>query len=121
MKSLYQRPSKPLPPNDYKETGTRTAYDRCLWLEKFESWAIFVDQVQQTRSEELMNDMPLPVVARVLGYGMRCAPNERGRDALVRDILACERDVELLAGVALRIWAVPCLCVVLLIFSATSV
>ncbi|EPS96388.1 hypothetical protein FOMPIDRAFT_88923 [Fomitopsis schrenkii] len=42
--------------------------------------------------------MPPAVVARVLGYGIRC--NDRGRDALVRDILACNKEAELLAGVA---------------------
>ena len=40
------------------------------------------------------------VAARVLGHGIILAPNDVGRDALVRDILACEEDFKLLAGLA---------------------
>ena len=38
--------------------------------------------------------------ARVLGYGLLYATNERGREALARDVHSCGQDQELLAGLA---------------------
>ncbi|KAI0354001.1 hypothetical protein OH77DRAFT_571295 [Trametes cingulata] len=35
------------------------------------------------------------VAARVLGYALLYAPHDAGRDALVRDILACDGDLDL--------------------------
>ncbi|RPD82135.1 hypothetical protein L226DRAFT_607311 [Lentinus tigrinus ALCF2SS1-7] len=43
---------------------------------------------------------PTAITARVLGHSLLLAPNDSGRDALVRDILACHEDPELLAGLA---------------------
>ncbi|KAI0083345.1 hypothetical protein BDY19DRAFT_1060986 [Irpex rosettiformis] len=100
MEFSFGRSATTLPPNDYNDYETRTAYDHCLWLEQFHSWSVFVEELRQTVSEEIMKDMPPVTVARVLGYAIHLAPNDNGRDALVRDILACEKDPELLAGVA---------------------
>ncbi|KAI0086880.1 hypothetical protein BDY19DRAFT_957076 [Irpex rosettiformis] len=97
MNSSYIQRSAKLPPNDYDDNETHTAYDHCLWLEKFDSWNTFVDE---TVSEEVRMDMPPAIAARVLGYAIRVAPNDSGRNALVSDILACGKSPELLAGVA---------------------
>ncbi|RPD65050.1 hypothetical protein L227DRAFT_277372 [Lentinus tigrinus ALCF2SS1-6] len=43
---------------------------------------------------------PTAITARVLGHSLLLAPNDSRRDALVRDILACHEDPELLAGLA---------------------
>ena len=94
-----------LPPNHFElgdgyDDNTRVAYDHCLWLEQFDSWNTFADELQNTVSEDILADMPPIVAARVLGYAMRYTPNDCGRDALVHDILACEKNPELLGGLA---------------------
>ena len=58
-----------------------------------------------------MNDMSPPVTARVLGHALLLAPSEQGRAALTRDVLGCEGDPELLAGVAhLYVYGLMCVC-----------
>ncbi|KAF6746670.1 hypothetical protein DFP72DRAFT_1152120 [Ephemerocybe angulata] len=45
-----------------------------------------------------MQDIPPVIIARVLGHGLRLAPSEEGRQVLAREILDCNTDWELLAG-----------------------
>lgn len=90
-----------LPPNGYsKNTATHTAYDHCLWFENFVSWDTLLNGLQQNVSEEFTTDMPPAIVARVLGFALRLAPNDAGRDYLVHNILICEKDPGLLARLA---------------------
>jgi len=92
---------QPLPANDYPDgSNIRTAYDACLLLEQSESWNIFTTDLQKDYSESILKGMIPRVAARVLGYGLRFAPSETGRGALVRDIDGCDRDPELLGGLA---------------------
>jgi hypothetical protein len=92
---------QPLPTNNYPDgTDDRTAYDACRLLEQSEGWNIFTADLKKKYSEPIMKDMTPRVAGRVLGYGLLFAPNEGGRAALVRDINGCERDPELLGGLA---------------------
>ena len=92
---------QPLPANNYTNgTAIRKAYDTCRSLEESESWNIFAADLLKVYSEEIMRDMTPTVAGRVLGYGLLFAPSEDGRTALVRDINGCERDPELLGGLA---------------------
>ena len=81
-----------LPPNNYPPGDLHTAYEHCLRLER---------QLRRVSSEAIMGqDMTPRIVARVLGWGLYLAPNNAGQGALVRDIIACDQDQELLAGLA---------------------
>lgn len=84
---------QPLPANPYQPGGdNHTAYGLCLQLELIgTTWPnIFVDSLAHTPPfEQVLISMAPVVAARVLGYGLCYAPNDTGRDALVRDILAC--------------------------------
>ncbi|KAI0712653.1 hypothetical protein C8Q76DRAFT_491403 [Earliella scabrosa] len=90
---------QPLPSNPYSTPGDScTAYEHCLQLERCAGWDSF--QVVEDPFEEIMADMPPVVAARVLGHGLHFAPNGDGRNALVRDILACEQKQPWLATLA---------------------
>ena len=96
--------SKPFPqallPNPYPVGDTHTAYEHCRRLECREYWNTFSDDLRNSLSADIMQGMTPAVAARVLGHGLLLAPNDAGRNALVRDILACDEDLELLAGLA---------------------
>ncbi|TFY81523.1 hypothetical protein EWM64_g2485 [Hericium alpestre] len=83
-----------LPSNSYPPGDLHTAYKHCLRLESHTGWNF----TQDASSEVLMHGMTPAVTARILGYGLCLAPNDAGRNALVRDIIACGEDPELLAG-----------------------
>ncbi|CDO71725.1 hypothetical protein BN946_scf184920.g9 [Trametes cinnabarina] len=69
-----------------------TAYERCRQLEQHTAWNEFVDDLRSDLPfEEILKSMTPIVAARVLGFGLVHAPNDSGRDALVRDILSCDR------------------------------
>ena len=95
---------QPLPPNPYQQgSDTYEAYERCLQLERRPAWNLnaFLDDVPQNHPyEDIVQIMTTIVTARVLGYGLHFAPNDTGRAALGRDILACAQDERLLAVVA---------------------
>ncbi|KAI0749190.1 hypothetical protein C8Q80DRAFT_1119548 [Daedaleopsis nitida] len=84
---------KPLPVNPYQQGGdNHRAYNLCLQLELVgTAWpGIFVADLGSTPPfEDVLKSMSPIVAARVLGHGLRYAPNDAGHDALVRDILSC--------------------------------
>ena len=90
-------PSLPLPENTCVIGEHRPAYDICLWLQDCDCWDETTAK-NESDSEYIMWNVPPPTAARVLGYGLLYATNERGREALARDVLSCGRDQELLAG-----------------------
>ena len=97
--------AQPLSPNPYHggDPALFTAYEQCLRLERRGTeWNIYAadSDLQQPLSEAMTNDMTPRVVARVLGFGMLLAPKDQGRIALAREIIACNEDLELLAGLA---------------------
>ncbi|KXN89744.1 hypothetical protein AN958_05284 [Leucoagaricus sp. SymC.cos] len=79
---------------------TWRAYDVCLALQSLQEWKIFKSDLEKPISKPILLDMNPPLVARVLGHALVLAPNENGRDALTREILGCNGDHELLAGLA---------------------
>lgn len=89
-----------LVPNPYPIGDIHTAYEHCRRLECLEYWNTFSDDLRNSLSMDVTQRMAPRVAARVLGHGLRFAPNDVGREALVRDILACDEDLELLAGLA---------------------
>ena len=88
-----------LAPNPYPIGDTHAAYEHCRRLECLEYWNT-PDDLRNSLSVDVMQGIAPRVAARVLGHGIILAPNDVGRDALVRDILACEEDFKLLAGLA---------------------
>ncbi|KAH9919692.1 uncharacterized protein B0H18DRAFT_1026718 [Fomitopsis serialis] len=90
-----------LHPNPYQHGDEIwEAYNQCLSLEQHEGWNTFAAQLQKDVSEGIMNDLSPRVAARVLGWALRVAPSDEGRNALVREIVGCNDDPELLAGLA---------------------
>ena len=88
-----------LVPNPYPIGDIHTAYEHCRRLECLEYWNT-PDDLRNSLSVDVMQGIAPRVAARVLGHGIILEPNEAGRDALVRDSLACEEDLELWAGLA---------------------
>ncbi len=79
-----------LPANLYPQgSDYHRAYERCLQLERGEGWNNFAADLPPDHPFVLESMSPI-VAARVLGYGLLYAPNDTGRDALARDILACQ-------------------------------
>ncbi|TFY78403.1 hypothetical protein EWM64_g5610 [Hericium alpestre] len=86
---------------DASDLSLRTAYDTCLWLESFSAWGTFATDIEHERSHAIMVETDFPTVAaRVLGYGLRFAHSQAGPSALIQEINECNRDLELLAGLA---------------------
>ncbi|RPD53568.1 hypothetical protein L226DRAFT_613839 [Lentinus tigrinus ALCF2SS1-7] len=87
-----------LPANPYSVQGDiyTTAYEHCLRLESRPGWNF----KSSDPSYNMLQDMSPNVCARVLGHGLRLSPDDAGRKALARDVLACHEDQELLAGLA---------------------
>ncbi|RPD53564.1 hypothetical protein L226DRAFT_613841 [Lentinus tigrinus ALCF2SS1-7] len=98
--SLASRfPAQSLPENPYlAQDEIHTAYAHCLGLESLPGWN-FSGGLQDA-SFNVLQDMAPTVSARVLGHGLRLAPDDAARNVLARDILACQEDQELLAGLA---------------------
>ena len=86
--------------NPYPIGDIHTAYEHCRRLECLAYWDTFSDDLRDSLSMDVMQGMAPRVAARVLGHGLLLAPSDAGRNALVRDILACDEDLELLAGLA---------------------
>lgn len=85
---------QPLPENHYPDdTEIRRAYDQCLALEQRDAWSVVDDGLQ---NEAITTNLS----PRVLGQALLLAPSEEGRDALTRDIIGCNGDFGLLAGLA---------------------
>ena len=84
---------QPLPPNPYEQgSDNHEAYERCLQLERRPAWNAVLDDLPHNHPyEDILRDMTSIVTARVLGHGLHLAPNDSGRNALVRDILACSQ------------------------------
>ncbi|KAI0658992.1 hypothetical protein C8Q70DRAFT_142437 [Cubamyces menziesii] len=84
---------EPLPANPYPQSNDRyTAYESCRRLEGWTAWNAFMNDFPSASDPPfvaILDAMPPIIAARVLGYGLLFAPNDIGRDALVRDILAC--------------------------------
>ena len=95
MQSDGRLSPQPLPRNEFSPGDLCTAYDRCLWLETLPTW-----NTDDEPEVEYTLRLPPSVAGRVLGYGLLYAPNDTGRDSLVRDILSCGEDTELFAGLA---------------------
>ncbi|TFY73797.1 hypothetical protein EWM64_g10214 [Hericium alpestre] len=85
---------------DLSDLSLRTAYDTCLWLESFSGLEAFATNLEHDRSHSIMTDMSSTLSARVLGYALLYAHSQAGRGALIREINECNRDLELLAGLA---------------------
>ncbi|TFY75682.1 hypothetical protein EWM64_g8331 [Hericium alpestre] len=91
-----------LPAYDLEATdlSLRMAYDTCLWLESPSARGTFSTDIELERSHAIMAEISPIVAARVLGYCLRFAHSQAGRAALTREINECDRDLELLAGLA---------------------
>ncbi|CAA7263813.1 unnamed protein product [Cyclocybe aegerita] len=101
--TLAKKPTpQPLPTNPFiPETPTHDAYDQCLSLEQQPGWYIFESDLRgKDFSESIMRDLSPVIVARVLGHALRLAPSDEGREVLTREIIGCEADPELLAGLS---------------------
>ncbi|KZT74307.1 hypothetical protein DAEQUDRAFT_753793 [Daedalea quercina L-15889] len=100
---LARKPTStaPLPPNTYPHgDDIRKAYEDCLSLEQHElGWNVLATQLQDT-PENIMADLNPKISARVLGWALLLAPSDEGRAALTREIIGCDGDPELLAGLA---------------------
>ena len=84
---------QPLPANPFPLGDIRDAYQRCLLLERSTGWHEFVgDLPPHPPFEDILNAFLPIVTARVLGHALVYAPNDDGRNALGRDILACAQD-----------------------------
>lgn len=98
--SLATKPKhgKRLPENMYPQgSDNHQAYQRCLQLEYDQIYVNLAADLQPSPLEGVLEteSMPPLIAARVLGYGLLYAPNDTGRAALVRDILACQGQAEL--------------------------
>ncbi|KAK0492963.1 hypothetical protein EDD18DRAFT_1357347 [Armillaria luteobubalina] len=91
-----------LPSNDYPlGSNEHTAYQSCLVLEALgSSWGVVVSNLEREASEAVMFKFSPQVSARVLGYALRHSPSVEGKAHLVQEILDCNNNGELLAGLS---------------------
>ncbi|KAJ7628637.1 hypothetical protein FB45DRAFT_918839 [Roridomyces roridus] len=96
---------EPLPPNTFTaHTPAWNAYNSCVDLEALASWGAFVQdldpRIGNPSLEAFMFQNPPEVAGRTLGYALRFAPNDTGRNCVAREVNACNGDIESLAGLA---------------------
>ncbi|KAK0492924.1 hypothetical protein EDD18DRAFT_1257547 [Armillaria luteobubalina] len=91
-----------LPSNDYPlGSNEHTAYQSCLVLEGLgSSWGVVISNLEKEASEAVMFKFSPQVAARVLGYALRHSPSVEGKAHLVQEILNCNNNGELLAGLS---------------------
>ncbi|KAJ7656301.1 hypothetical protein DFH06DRAFT_469170 [Mycena polygramma] len=97
---------EPLPsdhiPSDHSfpDAASQSAFESCLWLEELSSWETFTGTDSNLQHKTLMLQTPPQVAARTLGYALLFAPTELECLCVAREINACDRDAETLAGLA---------------------
>ena len=101
---LANKPNpEPLPPCPQRfppESDLQRAYQVCKALEPIKQWTLFHDDLAHNRSEEILLNLTPVIVARVLGFFLLYCPSDSGRVNLAAEILGCDDDHELLAGLA---------------------
>lgn len=93
---LPDLPQPLIPPG----TDLHDAYQSCKWLEQKTTWGIIANDLDLIGSESSDSRMSPTNAARVLGHALLLAPSQSGREALARDIVACNGEEEWLATVA---------------------
>ena len=93
----------PLPDNPYDLANQQDwyrAFDTCKWLEAADNWGTLLPDLVKTHSEVIMLQTNPQVAGRTLGYALILAPSDVGRDAIARAVNDCNRNAEILAGLA---------------------
>ena len=93
----------PLPPNPYSpltHPKFHTAFNACIPLERASTWADLGLSPHLLEPVHVMLQTSPQVAGRTLGYALLHAPNDTARDRVAREIIRCEGDAELLAGLA---------------------
>ncbi|KAK0438225.1 hypothetical protein EV421DRAFT_1906766 [Armillaria borealis] len=93
---------EPLPQNSFRPSSDEhKAYQSCLGLEAVgSSWGVVVGSLAKEASEAAMFKFSPEVAARVLGYALRLSPSTEGTACLAQEILSCNDEGELLAGLS---------------------
>jgi len=101
---LASKPNpKPLPPRPEsfsQGSDLFKAFEVCKTIEAIEQWTVFHDDLAHNRSEEILLDLTPVCAGRVLGFALLYSPSDKGRDNLAAEILGCNKDHKLLAGLA---------------------
>jgi len=94
------RPLPPCPESFPVGSDLWDAFQICKSLEPREQWLLYHGELAHPRSENVLLDLTPACAGRVLGFALLYSPSRGGRDALAAEIIGCNGDDELLAGLA---------------------
>lgn len=94
------QPLPPFPEGFTAGSNLWKAFQVCKSLESREKWLLFHTELAYLRLEKILLGFTPACASRVLGFALMYSPSGGGREALATEILGCNDNHELLAGLA---------------------